>query len=93
MAAGHAGLHTGATESGGASAAPILDFYANVIASQAKSSALQTAILQQMVSGGTHAAGQKTSNKGRVYDLHDQAAIMGWCGVKNIGHVPRIWSM
>ena len=80
-------------ESGGASAAPTLDFYANLIASQAKLSALQTVILQQMASGGTQAAGQKTSSKGRVYDLHDQAAIMGWCGVKNIAHVPRIWGM
>ena len=46
-----------------------------------------------MAYGGMQAAGQKISSKHRVYDLHDQTAIMGWCGEKNIGQVPRIWSM
>ena len=62
---------------GGATAAPSLDFYAKVFASQEKSSALQTAILQQMAAGVTQGAAQKKSSGGRVYDLHNQAAIMG----------------
>ena len=46
-----------------------------------------------MASGGSQAAGQRKSTKGRLYDSHDQAAIMGWCGVSNIAQVPRIWGM
>ena len=46
-----------------------------------------------MASGGSQAAGQRKSKKGRIYDPHDQAAIMGWCGVSNIAQAPRIWAM
>ena len=54
---------------------------------------MQTAILQQMAAGVTQGASQKKSSGGRAYDLHDQAAIMGWCGVRNISQVPRIWGL
>ena len=90
---GRGRISRGSAGSGVASAAPNADFYVQLIASQTKSTALQTAIFQQMASGVAQAAGQKKSTKGRIYDPHDQAAIMGWCGVKNIAWVPRIWGM
>ena len=71
---GRTGNNTMSTGGGGATAALNRYFHAQLSASHAshaKSTALQTAILQQMVSGGLQAAGQSKSTKGCLYNSHD----------------------